>query len=121
MPEFVWLGDLKDKETGRTFRQLNMEKTHKIPVGALVEITYDSERLGFKNGLRLHVINHSRDCDGTPLYVIGVAGTTWLDGPFVRNGFPGYSEDSIKLIENPTPEILKVIEETQKKWDDLKG
>jgi hypothetical protein len=46
---------------------------HNVPIGSLVEITYESkyaeahERV---KGLRLFVVKHSRDCDGSPLYAL---------------------------------------------------
>lgn len=52
------VADIPD-EDGRTPRQKNLEKTHNIPIGALVETD---------EGLRLWVVSHDRDCDGTPLY-----------------------------------------------------
>lgn len=54
------------ESNGKTVKQNKMEQSHTIPLGSLVEI------LGGENdedtGLRLFVVNHSRDCDGTPLY-----------------------------------------------------
>lgn len=43
----------------KTGKEVNAEKIHKIPIGALVEI---------KTGVRLFVVYHGRDCDQTPLY-----------------------------------------------------
>ena len=51
----------------RTYRQLNNAKTHAIPVGTLVEIVGDDDRMA---GVRLFVVHHGRDCDGTPLYYL---------------------------------------------------
>jgi len=55
---------------GKTIRENNMAKKHEIPLGSLVEITYEDypDEINPVNGLRLFVVNHSRDCDGTPLY-----------------------------------------------------
>lgn len=53
------------ESNGKTIRQNNMELQHNIPLGALVEVNYE---YGDMNGVRLFVVNHSRDCDGTPLY-----------------------------------------------------
>jgi hypothetical protein len=50
---------------GKTIRQNNMEQIHDIKIGSLVEINYSYNE---NNGVRLFVVNHSRDCDGTPLY-----------------------------------------------------
>ncbi len=55
---------------GKTIRENNMEQKHEIPLGSLVEITYEGydDDENPVNGLRLFVVKHSRDCDGTPLY-----------------------------------------------------
>lgn len=50
---------------GKTIRQNNLEEQHNLPLGTLVEI--DADYLDV-HGIRLFVVNHSRDCDGTPLY-----------------------------------------------------
>ena len=68
---FIFIGDLEDPDNpGKTIREVNLEKQHEIPLGALVEIKgfeeYDYHR--YENGLRLYVVKHLRDCDGTPLY-----------------------------------------------------
>jgi hypothetical protein len=67
-PEFINVADLADPHDshGRTYRQVNAEKTHTIPVGALVEIVGSD---GFRmNGARLFVVRQGRDCDQTPMY-----------------------------------------------------
>lgn len=48
-----------DDPQGRTYRQINAEKKHSIPLGALVE---------YYDGVRLFVVARTRDCDQTPLY-----------------------------------------------------
>lgn len=58
---------------GKTVRENNMEIQHFIPIGSLVEIKKTngcSEDDDDNHGLRLFVVGHSRDCDGTPLYVL---------------------------------------------------
>ncbi len=45
--------------TGKTIRQENMEIQHKYPLGSLVEII---------DGVRLYVVEHTRDRDGELLY-----------------------------------------------------
>lgn len=47
---------------GKTIRENNREKSHEFALGSLVEVTYNN------SGLRLYVVQHSRDCDGAPLY-----------------------------------------------------
>lgn len=61
-----------------------------IPIGTLVEITYKSdyeEENESKYGLRLFVVNHSRDCDGTPLY----------DMSFDQKAFKEFQETETKI------------------------
>lgn len=53
------------EQNGLTIRENNMNRVHGIPVGALVEI--DCKECD-EHQLRLFVVQHARDCDGTPLY-----------------------------------------------------
>lgn len=67
-PTLVNVADLADPNDskGRTYRQVNAEKQHAIPVGALVEIAGGD---GFRmSGARLFVVRQGRDCDQTPMY-----------------------------------------------------
>ena len=50
------------QENGKTIKENNLEKMHKIPIGSLVEIEGSKERL--------YVCQQIRDCDGTPLYAL---------------------------------------------------
>lgn len=68
----VFVGDLV-MENGKTWKENNMEIKHNIPLGTLVEIHIESDGEpevdpDSLNGVRLFVCDHSRDCDGTPLY-----------------------------------------------------
>ena len=59
------------EDNGKTIKENNLEKQHTIPLGALVEIKDDDSDCypeDYRNGLRLFVVAHRRDCDGTPLY-----------------------------------------------------
>ena len=59
------------EQNGKTIKQNNLEKKHNIELGTLVEITCDDslhDEEDQHNGLRLFVVQHTRDCDGTPLY-----------------------------------------------------
>lgn len=47
------------EENGKTVKENNLEKVHKFPHGMLVEL---------ESGERLYVCDHTRDCDGEPLY-----------------------------------------------------
>jgi phosphodiesterase/alkaline phosphatase D-like protein len=69
MENTVNVADVTNPETGLTFRQENHTLEHTIPLGTLVEVLYenpDPDRN--KKGLRLFVVAHNRNCDGTPLY-----------------------------------------------------
>lgn len=54
------------ESNGKTVKQNKMEQNHTIPLGSLVEILGDEG--DDDTGLRLFVVHHGRDCDGTPLY-----------------------------------------------------
>ena len=60
------VADIVNEKTGKTYRQENLEKVHNIPLKTLVEVYFDGGE--DRNGLRLFVVDHQRDCDGTPLY-----------------------------------------------------
>jgi hypothetical protein len=56
---------------GKTIRENNRAIGHELPLGALVEITTDCPIGEFGSnykGIRLFVVAHKRDCDGSPLY-----------------------------------------------------
>ncbi len=59
------ISDLKDPNDpeGRSYREVNNATEHSLEVGQLVEV---------EEGIRLLVVGHARDCDGTPLYHLGV-------------------------------------------------
>lgn len=59
------LADLKDPKDplGRSYREVNAEMNHKIPIGTLVEL---------ESGVRVFVVLHNRDCDQTPLYSLSI-------------------------------------------------
>jgi len=90
--------DLPSDVTGKTWKEKNLETTHKIPLWSLVEIDYEDAT---NKGVRLLVCGHTRDCDGTPLYSL-----TWdrdYYEQFVNNQYAtvstgGYSEDGLKVI-----------------------
>lgn len=62
------LADVRDPDDpdGRSYRQVNAAKAHAIPLGAFVEVDGSGERL--------YVMRHTRDCDQTPLYSLGMRG-----------------------------------------------
>jgi hypothetical protein len=108
MKPFNMIYDAKDPDDpqGRTYRQVNAAKQHNIPLGALVEVVpspdKDYSRDEYKNGIRLFVVHHARDCDMTPLYCLA---SDPDDTEQKRSGFYnstwdcGYPEESLKVIE----------------------
>ena len=66
MVEIILVPDIVEPN-GKTVRQNNMEKVHRIPIGTLVEVNCDYQP---EHKTRQFVATHNRDCDGTPLYSI---------------------------------------------------
>lgn len=100
--EFINIADIKNPKTGKTFRQENNEKQHKYKVDDLVEIIGWGEDSRY-NGMRLYIIGLVRDCDGTPLYVLGSKGMELhqlgTNGRLYNfNSFSGFGEESLKII-----------------------
>jgi hypothetical protein len=90
---FLHIADLVNPNSGKTYREENTEKEHIIPIGSLVEL---------KSGVRLFVVFHERDCDGTPLYCLAIDSTdTIQEHPSFlnRKWHGGYSEESLKVIK----------------------
>jgi hypothetical protein len=50
-------------------REDNMKIAHAIDLGTLVEVDLDYSD---EHGVRGFVVEHTRDCDGTPLYAISL-------------------------------------------------
>lgn len=105
--KFINVADITDNTTGKTFRQLNKEKKHKYKVGDLVEIIGWESDCDY-DGMRLYIIGCTRDCDETPLYVLGSKGMDLYQKGFGLeekmcynfNSFSGFSEDNLKLIKS---------------------
>jgi hypothetical protein len=89
---FIHVADIVDQDTGKTYREMNAETMHAIPIGTLVEVV--------RVGLRLHVVAHRRDCDMTPLYSLGL-----VEPGRVQEWDHGYVEDSLMIIPPPPPEV----------------
>jgi len=90
----VNIADFKDPNDpkGRSYREVNNATKHNIPVGKLVEM---------ESGVRLFVVKHGRDCDGTPLYELCAdRDDTTQERKGFRNSkwIGGYSEDGLKVI-----------------------
>ena len=98
------IADLKNPQTGKTYREENNELQHKYKVGDLIEIIPWDEDCEYA-GMRLYIIGCVRDCDGTPLYVLGSKGMELYQKAFVKpdtcynfNSFSGFGEENLKLI-----------------------
>lgn len=101
MIRIVNISHLVNQETGKTYKEENLEKTHNIPIGALVEVDFDDSFLEDPvSGLRLWVVAHERDCDGTPLYALSHV-KNWTEwGPMARLQLStGYAERTLKIIK----------------------
>lgn len=72
------MADLQDPQ-GRSYRQVNAERQHTIPIGTLVELS---------NGARAFVVCYGRDCDQTPLYYVS------LDSDDTVRRVPGWKNSS---------------------------
>lgn len=86
---------------GKAIHEENMAIPHRIPIGTLVEVKYDTwhrEGACEKVHARLWVVEHNRDCDGTPLYYV----SQWRDPESaklfsdIRGGF---GEESLTPVE----------------------
>ncbi len=122
-------------------RPENMKLTHKIPLGSIVEVDVDMDNgwgpyeivkrpgfgeygeviIGIVGKLRMFVVSHDRDCDGTPLYSVSSLcveppkGTEnmWRYHFFARFYMRGISEESIKVVD-VTPEPIET-------WDEFRS
>ena len=94
---------------GKTIRENNLDIQHKIPLGSIVTVEFDETLdsilgIGYRGKATLYVTQHTRDCDGTPLYSLSsspVVSVSSRDQNFLRWKFivrfslNGYSEDSL--------------------------
>ena len=71
MSNIIFVNDVV-LEDGKTIKETNLQKQHSIALGSLVEIKSDDysdcSPVDQHSGLRLFITEHTRDCDGTPLY-----------------------------------------------------
>lgn len=105
------LHHLINPETGNTYREDNLAIQHSIPLGTLVEISGDyldeDGEPDHDVGLRLYVVLHQRDCDGTPLYGLSFQHDWVLDesDPYVwvtkHRVLFGFNADSLTVIREP--------------------
>lgn len=92
------VADLKDPNDpqGRSYREVNADKQHQIPLDTLVELLDDEDK---PSGERLYVKQHNRDCDQTPLYSLGLK-----HHESIYQWVHGFSEGSLKVIKLPQGE-----------------
>ena len=78
------------EENGMTVRENNLAKRHKYPLGARVKVDVRVEGSSDENRLNrdscsvtptLYVVEHTRDCDGTPMYTYGTQPFPPAKGP----------------------------------------
>lgn len=101
MVQVIKISDMVDPNdpAGRSYREVNLEKKHNIPVGQLVEL---------KSGVRMFVACQSRDCDGTPLYSLTSTEGDYIQHEprrFNRNWDNGYPEESLKPVTASSSEV----------------
>ena len=91
MATIINVADLTDPSDpqGRTYRQVNAEKPHAIPLGTLVEL---------ETGERLRVMAHTRDCDQTPLYSIGFSDQGCGEEYEKTKWHHGYCDESLTVV-----------------------
>ena len=111
MTQIIAIHNLVNPKSGKTRKEENLEQQHNIPIGTLVEIQVDSESDAQYDGVRLYVVGHTRDCDGTPLYQLGMKNAS-LKNPFLGDAFyafdtfGGFAEDYLKIIKNSEAEEI---------------
>ena len=74
---------------GKTIKQNNMARTHSVKIGALVEL---------ESGVRLFVVRHHRDCDGTPLYGLSAVEQAQFEDDPPHNWVGGYGESDLRVV-----------------------
>ena len=100
----IQISDLPSDTPGKSWKEKNMEIQHLYAVDDLVEIEGWDEDCEF-TGMRMYIIGCTRDCDGTPLYVLGTKGLELYDTRYKSGAMynpkshSGFSERSIKLIK----------------------
>lgn len=96
MIELVSIADIQE-QNGKTVRQNNYARLHAIPIGVLVEIQIESDDDDYylqARGVRLYVILHTRDCDGSPMYSLGMR----KDEINVGRMDHGWDEESLSIV-----------------------
>lgn len=85
------------EENGKTIRENNLEIPHTIPVGSLVEVTYEDSDLF---GLRLFLVMHIRDCNGKPLNYLSSHLEDMNEGRSYSRMTVGFEDEDLKVIKS---------------------
>lgn len=96
-----------DSGNGETYREINNKKMHRYSLDNLVEIVAEPEYPSEYDGMRLYIIGLTRDCDGTPLYVLGSKGMDLYQTGFgLKEGvcynfksYSGFPEEILSIIK----------------------
>ena len=134
MKEILTLHDIVDPKTGTTIKEENLKIKHNIPLYTKVKYLartgqYDEQGNDVREEVTKYVLYHARDCDGTPLYVIGEKDQpVWeIENKFYnRYVIKGIAEKWLTIVDEELPDHLqksldlleKYLKETPKK--DLK-
>ena len=105
MTQVILVSNIVEKN-GKTVRENNLELVHNIPLGTLVEVDCDYIE---SHGIRAFVVEHSRDCDGEPLYSLSlendVEHLNWIkeqNASVYRCMISGgFSDECLKIIRLP--------------------
>lgn len=108
---------------GRTIKEDNLlTLSHKIPLKALVEvnISYSDH-----HGIRAFVCEHTRDCDGTPLYALCMTDDFETLHYVKQENYAvyraiiedGFSDDCLTVIRYPKNYLLKLSDYADVKFD----
>ena len=84
----------------------NMKKKHSIPLDTLVEVDCPCSD---QHGIRAWVVEHTRDCDQTPLYAIGLQKSQELNAIKQFN----HSLYRFMIEDGFTQENLKIVGDTK--------
>jgi hypothetical protein len=110
--QMVDINSIVMPETGKTYRQTNLQKVHTISLGSLVEL---------ETGVRLFVVEHVRDFDGTPLYNL-CHDKDWEEGEDIQLGnstIPGKTLSRRALSQHHPVEGLILIKSAEMVEEEL--
>lgn len=118
---FTFFSDIVESN-GKTIGENNLAKMHNIPLGSVVKLSFknnfgvclgtpDEIDLEFEGTCMAVVVEHTRDCDGTPLYNLATSSiippSNKRDMPLynylARQFFSGYGEDRLIPIGKIIP------------------